>query len=183
MLHPTVSFGLSVTVVLKICGNFYSGVGYLDGTLRNIGSWRLIEERITSLSVVSRLEARARLLFQSKDRFGCEGRGECLPRHASSKLKELRALIDRIDGCLTEWDALNRCFEAISVAIECLLAVFLGGALLAAQVSGLGIVGKHFLLSCEEFYWWFRYEEWWQWFDCKKIIEIKFNSRWPNFRR
>ena len=53
-------------------------------------------------------------------------------------------MIDRIDGCLTEWDALSRGFEAISVAKGWLLAVFLGGTLLASQVSRLGVVGKHF---------------------------------------
>ena len=56
------------------------------------------------------------------------------------------ALIDRMDGCLTEWATLNRRFEAISAAIGWLLAVFLGGTLLATQVSRLGVVGKHCVL-------------------------------------
>ena len=38
VLDPTVSLGLRFTVVLKICGNFYFGVRYLDGAPRNIRS-------------------------------------------------------------------------------------------------------------------------------------------------
>lgn len=49
-----------------------------------------------------------------------------------------------MDGCLTERDTLSRRFEAISAAIGWLLAVFLGGTLLACQVSRLRVVGKHF---------------------------------------
>ena len=116
MLDPTVSLHFRFTVVVKICGNFDSGVCYLNVSLRMHGSCLLIEDGITRLSVESRFEARTSLLFKSKHWFCAQNVGERLCAHTAAKLHELWGLICWINGRLTEWEALNRRFEVVRAA-------------------------------------------------------------------